>query len=297
MKIIRRHGLTLIEVLVVIAITAVMIALLVPAVQKLRAAAALTQCTNNLKQVGLAAHGFHDAKKAFPAGMRFQYGTDPYRYMSWLTQLLPYADQDPLWLSTQRAYAESRSPFKNPPHIGLATVMPVFTCPADWRVSDPHLAPRNHYLVAFTSYLGVIGKDVATHDGILYRDSSIRIAEVTDGTSNTLLAGERPPSADFQFGWWYAGAGQRSTGSADMILGVLEENLLPVTAGSCPPGAYPFGPGDLANQCDMFHFWSLHPGGANFLLADGSVRFLSYSAAPLMPALASRNGGEAAEVP
>jgi len=66
-----------------------------------------------------------------------------------------------------------------------------------------------------------------------------------------------------------------------------------VTAGSCPPGSYPFMDGTLRNQCDMFHFWSLHSGGAHFLFADGSVHFLGYSAAPLLPALASRSGGEA----
>src|SRR5437870_10645760 len=94
--------------------------------------------------------------------------------------------------------------------------------------------------------------------------------------SNTLLAGERPPSADFQFGWWYAGAGQKFTGSADMILGVRERNILLGRLGACPPGPYQFRPGNLGNQCDMFHFWSLHDGGAWFLFADGSVRFLTY---------------------
>ena len=110
---------------------------------------------------------------------------------------------------------------------------------------------------------------------------------------------ERPPSADFQFGWWYAGTGQRFTGSADVVLGVREPNLQPVTVGSpCGPGSYPFAPArGFDDPCGMFHFWSPHPGGANFLFADGSVRFLKYSADPILPALATRAGNEAVAVP
>jgi prepilin-type processing-associated H-X9-DG protein len=129
-------------------------------------------------------------------------------------------------------------------------------------------------------------------DGVLLRDQAIRLSDITDGTSQTLLAGERPPSANFQFGWWYAGAGQRFTGSADMILGVRERNLLQVTKGSCPPGTYSFISGRTDDQCDMFHFWSLHSGGANFVFADGSVHFLGYAADSILPALASRAAGD-----
>jgi prepilin-type N-terminal cleavage/methylation domain-containing protein len=293
-----RRAFTLIELLVVIAIIAILIALLVAAVQKLRAAAARAECANNLKQIGLAAHQFHDNKKSFPAGMRFQTRKDPYRYMSWLTQLLPYIDQGPLWQTTQQEYQRSRSPFnQKSPHVGLATVIPVFLCPVDSRVNQVQISQKTKRLVAFTSYLGVSGTDLTTRDGIFFRDSNVRLVEITDGTSTTLLAGERPPSADFQYGWWYAGAGQRFTGSADMLMGVFEQNVQPVTVGSCAPGSYPYAPGNVNNQCDMFHFWSLHPGGAHFVYADATVHFLSYSAAPIMPALASRAGGETVEVP
>ena len=290
----RRRGFTLLELLVVVAIIAILIGLMVPAVQRIRAAAARTECSNHLRQIGLAAHQYHDTARQFPSGMYSQKGKSPYRLSSWLTHLLPFVEQGPLWKETQQAYQLINNPFKNPPHFALATVVPLFTCPADGRAGDVQFAPRDKIYVAMTSYLGVSGKDLTTTDGVLFRDSKVRIADITDGTSNTLFAGERPPSADFQFGWWYAGIGQRFTGSADMILGVQEQNKLVITKGSCPPGTYQFAPGTPSNQCDMFHFWSPHSGGANFLFADGSVHFLAYSAAPILPALASRAGGETA---
>jgi prepilin-type N-terminal cleavage/methylation domain-containing protein/prepilin-type processing-associated H-X9-DG protein len=295
---VRRAAFTLIELLVVIGIVGILIALALPAIQRARDSAARLQCAYNLKQIGLGLHQYHDANKAFPPGVRWQKGKDPQRLASWLTQILPYVEQQSLWSATQNAYRQSPSARNNPPHIGLATVMPLFVCPADDRGWQPQFAPKDKINVALTSYLGVEGQSVEKLDGILFRDSRVRIAEVTDGTSNTLLVGERPPSADLQFGWWYAGAGQRFTGSCDSVLGVREKNLLRVTAGSCPPGYYSFGPGSLGNQCDMYHFWSPHAGGGtNFLFADGSVRFLHYDAAPIMPALASRAGNEVVTIP
>jgi prepilin-type processing-associated H-X9-DG protein len=282
------------ELLVVIAIIGVLIALILPAVQKVRAASLRIECLNHLKQIGLAAHQYHNTAGSFPAGMRSQNGKDPYRLLSWLAQLLPYIEQDNLWQATVQAYRQTTNPFQNPPHVGLATVIPTFGCPTDGRSFQTGIGQVDKFPVAFTSYLGVEGKDVKTLDGVLFRDSHTRIADITDGTSQTLLAGERPPSTNNQYGWWYAGAGQNFTGSADMILGVEEQNILPITSGSCPPGTYTFEPGSITNQCDMFHFWSLHPGGANFLFADGSVHFLSYSVAPILPALGSRAGGETA---
>lgn len=257
-----RRAFTLIELLVVIAIIAILIALLVPAVQKVRDAAARAECANRLKQIGLASHQFHDAHKLFPAGMRFPNE----RYMSWMTQLLPFIDQQPLWMTTQQAYRQSASPFNNLPHVGLATVMPVYGCPADDRVRNVQVAQQTGTRVALTSYLGVNGLNAFTPDGILFKDSRVRMGDVSDGTSNTLLVGERPPSTDFQFGWWYAGVGQNNSGSLDVVLGVQEQNLLSAQRAECLFGIYTFAPGSLNNQCDIFHFWSLHSGGANFLM-------------------------------
>ena len=215
--------------------------------------------------------------------MRWQKTKSPMRLASWLTHLLPFVEQRSLWEAAVVAYKQTPLVSKNPPHTLLSTVMPLFACSADTRVLQVQFAPHDKIYVALTSYVGVSGRDYSTLDGVLFRDSRIRFADITDGTSNTLLAGERPPSADFQFGWWYAGAGQKFTGSADMILGVEEQNLLPVTAGSWSPGTYKFAPGSFNNQCDMFHFWSPHAGGAHFLFADGSVRFLGYAAVPCSP--------------
>ncbi len=128
-------------------------------------------------------------------------------------------------------------------------------------------------------------------------DSRIRLNDITDGTSSTLVAGERPPSADFWYGWWYAGVAQSGTGSPDMVLGVRELNVNAAFAWFCPPGPYHFQAGSINNQCDVFHFWSPHSGGANFLFADGHVQFLTYSADSILPALATRAGGEAADIP
>jgi prepilin-type N-terminal cleavage/methylation domain-containing protein/prepilin-type processing-associated H-X9-DG protein len=288
-------GFTLIELLVVIGIIGVLISLLLPAVQKIRDTAARLQCQNNLKQLGLAAHNHHDTQHRLPAGWRRDVpANEPYVFSSWLVAVLPYLEQQPLFATVNPAYAASPSPFKNPPHIGLATVVPLFVCPGDGRASSPQLATRSKLNVALTCYVGVSGVTTAARDGTLFQDSRVRFADVTDGTSQTLLAGERPPPPDFQFGWWYAGSGQVLDGSADQILGVREPNLLPITTGGCAPGQYEFSPGSVNNPCDMFHFWTTHIGGGNFLFCDGSVHFLAYGAKSVMPALATRRGGEPA---
>jgi prepilin-type N-terminal cleavage/methylation domain-containing protein/prepilin-type processing-associated H-X9-DG protein len=292
----RTSGFTLIELLVVIGIVAILIGLLLSAVQKVRSAAARVQCQNAAKQLGLALHNYHDTRQGFPPGHRSLNNPDRMPFSGWCLSVLPFLEQQALVSQAEAAYKANPNPF-SPQHPGLSAVAPAFLCPADGRASTAQTSLLTKNVIAFTSFLGVAGLDAATaRDGVLYQDSSTRFADITDGTSNTLLLGERPPSADFQFGWWYAGAGQQLTGSADLVLGAREPNLQPITSGSpCGPGRYPFTPATGFNDpCGMFHFWSPHTGGANFVLADGSVRFISYSADPLMPALASRAGGEVA---
>jgi prepilin-type processing-associated H-X9-DG protein len=212
--------------------------------------------------------------------------------MSWSARLLPFLEQDELWSQAQQAFAEQ--PFFRLHAVGYH-VLRVFTCPADDRIQYPF---KNW--PGFTSYLGVEGKDLQAMVGVLFLNSAVRMADITDGTSRTLLVGERPPSADYGLGWWYGGWGQDKEGSLDLVLGVHEKNIFGPwwqNGADCPAGPYQFSPGQVSNNCDAFHFWSLHSQGAHFLMADGSVHFFSYSAAPLMAALASRRGGEPVEPP
>jgi prepilin-type processing-associated H-X9-DG protein/prepilin-type N-terminal cleavage/methylation domain-containing protein len=297
MAILRRSAFTLVELLVVIAIVAALLGLLLPAVQKTRAAASRLACTNNLKQIGLALHSYHDTGGALPPGLTPRRKGEPFPDMGWLTRLLPFVEQQPLWDLTTVAYAERPSNPYGLPHYGIMTPIKVFGCPADGRVTSAQVTHQD-LRVALSSYLGVLGTNLSRNDGALYWDSRIRLTDILDGMSNTLMVGERPPSADFWYGWWYAAQGQARSGSADTVLGVREVRFADdeYTPG-CPPGPYRFVQGSLTNPCDVFHFWSLHSGGANFLFADGSVQFLAYSADSVLPALSTRAGGEVVERP
>lgn len=288
-----RPAFSLLELLLVVAIIAMLAGLLLAAVQRVREAAARARCLDHLKQIGLALHGHHDARGHFPPGISFGSGRDPQRYMSWLTRLLPFCERTDLWASAEAAFAEERDFRKSPPHVGIGTVVPSYICPSDDRVAVPSYAFAGPRPVAFTSYLGNEGVNWARHDGVLFVDARLRLADVTDGTSNTIAAGERPPSADLRMGWWYAGAGQQNSGSLDLVLGTNELCADSRYMSLCGISPHPFGPGRFDQQCDMFHYWSPHPGGTHFLFCDGSARFVAYSAGGLLDALATRAAGEA----
>jgi prepilin-type N-terminal cleavage/methylation domain-containing protein/prepilin-type processing-associated H-X9-DG protein len=285
-----RHGFTLIELLVVIAIIAILIALLVPAVQKVREAAARLQCQNNLKQIGLALHGYHDTNKHFPAP-RGTHTAPQYlftEFRGWMCDILPNIEEN--GLATQM--------YTSPWYVGFFATyhspVKTYLCPSD---------PRNLFSVlagngALTSYLGVTGSDNDVNvqfngptNGIFNISSpGIRLTDVTDGTSNTLMLGERPPSADLNLGWWGASDYDNLLSTRQLYGDVFG------AAGCVSPGL--FGPGDTGGPCNGSdnHFWSFHTGGANWVFGDGSVRFLPYSASPLTIPLASRNGGEVVDI-
>lgn len=286
---IRRRGITLVELLVVAAIVFVLVAMILAGVQRAREAAARTACSNNLRQLALGLQEYHAAHGCLPPGVRGP--KDPYPYLTWGARLLPYIGQPAAWAEAEQDYKAQPAFFRPFPHRNLARPMPTFLCPSDGRSVG---RTEEGQTAAVSFYLGVSGRAGASRDGALYFNSAVRLADVTDGTSATLAAGERPPSPDFYFGWWYAGIGQNALdGSVDSVLAAREYNTT-YRAPTCPDGPYHFGPGRTDGPCDMFHFWSRHPGGAHFATLDGSVQFLRYDADPILPALATRAGGESA---
>lgn len=251
-------GFTLVELLVVIAIIAILIALLLPAVQKVREAAARTQCVNNLKQIGVGLHAYHDNFKRLP------YGGGSGR---WMFEILPYIEQD----NVKKAGLTANT---------HRTIIPIYWCPADERM--PAVYSNSN---ATHSYPGVAGlgswdfPDLGIF-GWFNASVGIRMVAIKDGTSNTLMVGERGPSSNLFWGWWTFTNFDVICWARDDGFHVYSSGIDPATGKSrtCPVPAF-FSPGVGTDNCAFNHFWSYHPGGANFLLADGSVRFFTYGAA------------------
>jgi prepilin-type processing-associated H-X9-DG protein len=213
----------------------------------------------------------------------------PEAFMTWLVRLLPFVEQPVVWEEAQSDFQRAPNFEEFNKHRGGSRTISLFHCPSEPFVKDV-VWPENVEM-GFTHYLGVSGTNGWTEDGCLFGESRVRFAEITDGLGNTLLVGERPPSTDKRFGWWYAGAGQAGNGSADSHLGV-RELVATFRAPMCRGMKQVFKSGVRRNMCDTFHFWSNHPGGAHFLFADGSVRFVVYTADAILPALATRSRGE-----
>ncbi len=293
----KRSGLSLLEALVVVSILGLLMGLILSGVQRGRLAAARNQCINQVRQLALALHQHHHNHHSLPAGTVPPGDRIPMVYLAWTARILPELEQDALWSQVEECYRLDPPQYPAPPtHDVARRVIPILICPLDTRLTQLRQGQPG-----LNSYLGVSGTRAKDANGLLFLGSQVCFSQVTDGLSNTLLIGERPPSADLRFGWWHSGWGQRANGSAfDAYLGVTDVNN-PDSAGfpeyQCLYGPYAFGPGRTSDQCDTFHFWSLHPNGANFAFADGSVRFLNYSATSVLPALATRSLGETVSFP
>ena len=291
----QRFGFSLIELLVVLGVMAVLVGLLMPAVQQVRSAATRTACQNHLKQLALGLHQYHDAAGALPPGAETVRTTQRPRmpYTGWHLRIAPHIELEAVWSQAVQDFAAQPDVMNWEPltHRGHTRIVPTFACPADDRYRSLQVEYNTGKKLAYTSYLCASGTNLKSCDGVLYADSAIKFAHVTDGLTQTILIGERPTHNRFYFGNWYAAYGELGEGAGTHHLGAREAALFTVPM-TCRVGPYRFGPGDLTNPCDDFHFWSQHAGGANFAFVDGSVRFLTYAADSVLPALATRAGGE-----
>ena len=295
---IQRRGFTLIELLVVIAIIAVLIALLLPAVQQAREAARRTQCRNNLKQLGLALHNYHDNLRTFPPGYVSLFdvaGNDTGAGWGWCSHLLPQLDQGPLY--NQINFNVGIEQVANDA-VRVQTV-PTLLCPSDtapnrWQTAMRDLSTgaflSNICEVASANYVGMFGtfEPGVGGDDVFFRNSKIGLRDLTDGSSSTLLVGER----SFRLGeatWTGAvtGAVIVPDGSDGVGTGP-PESAASIILGHSGDGYSPGNPRSHVNQ-----FYSLHTGGVHFLFGDGHVSFLSSSLDyRVYQALTTRAGGE-----
>lgn len=284
----RTNGFTLIELLVVIAIIAILVSLLLPAVQQAREAARRTQCRNNLKQLGIALHNYHDVHRRFPPSGQWSVDSSdqlhaPTAGRSWMFHLLPYLEKSNLSANVSDIFMSSQDPVSS--HN-----MASFNCP-----SDPNSDASPDFFgqkMGTTNYLGNSGHrglgsttrfynclaipDLST--GAFHR-GGVAIRDITDGTSNTLQVGERGVITGFGgWGLWNYGLVGCAPGLGDVVLSHDNWEHFASGAGLNFIGGFraPESASDPAGD-DIFHWWSYHSGGGLFLLADGSVRFLSYS--------------------
>ncbi|MCE9561182.1 MAG: DUF1559 domain-containing protein [Planctomycetes bacterium] len=291
-----RQGFTLIELLVVIAIIAILIGLLLPAVQKVREAAARLKCTNNLKQMGIALHAYHDANRSLPVGY-YPNGTGTFTYTGWQLQLLPYIEQGALWSQSVTYLQANTGNTDTNAFPACGAQLPMFICPSNTRPPVFTYGGVNYELSSYLGCAGTTSRVSGTGDGVLFASSAVRLTDITDGTSNTIAIGERPATGDLQYGWGFAPYGS-GTGDGDTLLGTRDTGVASTmgdlaTNVGLQPAKSPNNTADI----DGAHFWSFHTGGANFLYSDGSVRFLQYSADSVLPQLGTRAGGEVFNAP
>jgi prepilin-type N-terminal cleavage/methylation domain-containing protein/prepilin-type processing-associated H-X9-DG protein len=295
-----RTAFTLIELLVVIAIIAILIGLLVPAVQKVRESAARMQCQNNLKQLGLSIHTFHDTYKYFPpsaTSQAFNPGWAPTH--GWGQFLLPYFEQTAL----ANLYQWTKNWYDPANQVVVTANIPIMTCPSapDGRVDSapPSTVPAGPWKSAPTDYTpttriaqGTITAGNVTYqpnniNGMMQTNMKLRFASITDGTSNTIALAEdagRPQR-------WQLGS-MVSAQVADSAASWADRNNLIAPAGSKLDGSSRTGPCAM-NCTNDNELYSFHTGGVNVVLADGSVHFLQANMnLNTLAALITRAGGE-----
>jgi prepilin-type N-terminal cleavage/methylation domain-containing protein/prepilin-type processing-associated H-X9-DG protein len=330
----RRKGFTLIELLVVIAIIAILIGLLLPAIQKVREAANRAACTNNLKQLALAAQNYQTANSgSFPPGLtQFQSGST-FVGVSLYAHLLPYFEQDNLhnvW-----DYNIPSNNTAGGPSARSATVLKLLVCPSDYLPENP-INYRGTYYGA-TSYGGNGGTrsyfpTSASNDGMFFtvgpasrptgnNRRAVRIGDVTDGTSNTLFFGERnhrDPNFDsfspaggspvnytdplWNWAWWAPSGGDLGIGDVTMSAFVPINYRHPFNyanrASASPAVTGTTSTFFIWQDRRLCAFGSGHPSGANFAFVDGSVRFLPETTdLTLLQALSTRAGNEPVSAP
>lgn len=267
-----RRGFTLIELLVVIAIIAILVALLLPAVQNAREAARRSQCRNNLKQIGLALHNYEASHRVFPSGVlgNSSTGSTSNLLHTWLTLQLPYLEQSALAAKYNRI-----QPFD---HVSNAAVvlqtLPAYLCP-----SQSDIQPVGG-LWGQSHYAANAGTQPGQNNGLLFPLSSITLRDVRDGTSQTIAVSE----IAFEFGGWARGAmnlaggggagggsgGGGSQGYARAVLRWWQAAAACAIPGINPPQT------TCSSSCERrFQFSSAHTSGVHALMCDGQVRFLN----------------------
>ena len=297
----KKAGFTLVELLVVIAIIGILVGLLLPAVQAAREAARRMQCSNNLKQLALSLHNYHDAHKKFPYG--YYDGFTYHNRDTWMQQILPFMEQTAFFNQYQAWVGQW---VMDTPVLLKDQVLPGFVCPSDSEAPGKGGGGglRSGGYGFQGNYVGCSGNTVMTRNsqllnGVFYNNSDSKFGSMSDGTSNTLVFGEsliRPGTGGWGGAGGYWGGGPH--GAYGFTTLEPPNTTIPDSIYSCKSTTYVQAPcNPIGGAAALQNFArSYHTGGAQFALGDGSVHFISQSINVITYwALGSRNGGEAVQ--